>query len=361
MSICGAAIATPAKQLTEIKLKITYFYSLSNVDPNPYTSYRFDKVTSVVPRRYLLQQTGVEIYFDDGWDSVFYSLDSEEIRNNLLRILLHSSFQKFKSSPTLSVVPMQQLDMLDKWKRREIGNFDYLLYLNKCADRSFNDLTQYPVFPWVIADYHSKVLDLNNPNTFRDLKMPIGAINSQRLEQFINRYDHMPEPKFLYGTHYSSPGYVLFYLVRSAPEYMLCLQNGSFDTPDRLFNSIAQTWDNVLHSAADVKELIPEFYDNTSDNYGTFLENRLGLELGMTQNRKIINDVIIPPWATDSKDFIDKMRLALESEYVSENIHHWIDLIFGYKQTGEEAIKAHNVFYYLTYEGMYIYMYIIFF
>ena len=24
----------------------------------------------------------------------------------------------------------------------------------------------------------------------------------------------MPEPKFLYGSHYSTPGYVLFYLVR---------------------------------------------------------------------------------------------------------------------------------------------------
>ena len=28
-----------------------------------------------------------------------------------------------------------------------------------------------------------------------------------------------------------------------------------------------------------------------------------------------------------------------------------LDLIFGYKQTGEEAAKASNVFYYLTYEG----------
>ena len=32
----------------------------------------------------------------------------------------------------------------------------------------------------------------------------------------------------------------------------------------------------------------------------------------------------------------------MESEYVSQNIHHWIDLIFGYKQRGEEAEKAHN-------------------
>lgn len=46
----------------------------------------------------------------------------------------------------------------------------------------------------------------------------------------------MSEPKFLYGSHYSAPGFVLFYLVRKYPQYMLCLQNGRFDHPDRMFN-----------------------------------------------------------------------------------------------------------------------------
>ncbi len=31
------------------------------------------------------------------------------------------------------------------------------------ADRSINDLTQYPVFPWVVADYTSKTLGKQGP------------------------------------------------------------------------------------------------------------------------------------------------------------------------------------------------------
>jgi factor associated with neutral sphingomyelinase activation len=101
-----------------------------------------------------------------------------------------------------------------KWQNNLISNYDYLMYLNSLAGRTFNDLTQYPVFPWVVADYQSATLDLSNPKTYRDLSKPIGALNADRLALFRQRMAEMPEPKFLYGTHYSTPGYVLFYLVR---------------------------------------------------------------------------------------------------------------------------------------------------
>lgn len=53
-----------------------------------------------------------------------------------------------------------------------------------------------------------------------------------------------------------------------------------------------------------------------------------------------------------AEEFVRINMQALESDYVSEHLSDWIDLIFGYKQRGEEAEKAYNVFYYLTYEGM---------
>ena len=39
------------------------------------------------------------------------------------------------------------------WLKGELTNFDYLMNLNIAAGRSFQDLTSYPVFPWIIGYY----------------------------------------------------------------------------------------------------------------------------------------------------------------------------------------------------------------
>lgn len=66
--------------------------------------------------------------------------------------------------------------------------------------------------------------------------------------------------------------------------------------------------------------------------------------------------MLLPPWACGSPDvFIEMNRKALESDYVSNHLQNWIDLIFGYKQRGPEAINAYNVFYHLTYEVCFSY------
>ena len=72
-------------------------------------------------------------------------------------------------------------------QRREITNYEYLMFLNTVAGRTYNDLNQYPVFPWVITNYDSQELDLSSPNNFRDLSKPIGALNHSRREYFENR------------------------------------------------------------------------------------------------------------------------------------------------------------------------------
>ncbi|XP_053456436.1 neurobeachin-like protein 2 isoform X1 [Nycticebus coucang] len=278
-----------------------------------------------------------------------------QVRNNVYTCLLHlrPPTQGYLSSRS----PQEMLrasGLTQKWVQREISNFEYLMQLNTIAGRTYNDLSQYPVFPWVLQDYVSPILDLSNPAVFRDLSKPIGVVNPKHAQLVREKYESFEDPagtinKFHYGTHYSNAAGVMHYLIRVEPFTSLHvqLQSGRFDCSDRQFHSVAAAWQARLESPADVKELIPEFF-----YFPDFLENQNGFDLGCLQltNEKVGN-VVLPPWASSPEDFIQQHRQALESEYVSAHLHEWIDLIFGYKQRGPAAEEALNVFYYCTYEG----------
>lgn len=238
--------------------------------------------------------------------------------------------------------------ILRAWQAGAVSNYHYLMHVNSMGHRSLNDLAQYPVLPWVLRDYSSATIDVDDPEVYRDLSKPMGALNEARLARLVARYHAMARPKFLYGTHYSAPAHVLYYLVRSAPLHCLRLHGGKFDLPDRSFHSIHDTWTACTTHDADVKELIPEFFDGQ----GHFLQNRQGLDLGATQGGEPVADVQLPPWARGSAaHFVAVNRKALESQQVSDTLHQWVDLIFGHKQRGDRSKLAFNVFHPLTYEG----------
>ena len=314
--------------------------------------------------RYLLRPCALEIVAGVRRTAYFFNFvrgkkDAEKFFNKLLfhKPSQLASIGLFGIGISLnSLTPkniLSRTDWTSKWRKREMSNFEYLMKINTIAGRSYNDLTQYPVFPWVISDYESTSLDLQNPMVYRDLRKPIGALNTERLKQFQLRYEQLQEDPsmempFMYGTHYSNVGSVLYYLVRLEPftKHSRDLQGGNLDHAERLFHSIPEAWKNVLHNPSDVKELVPEFF-----YLPEIFENINKIDLGVRQDGTKLDGVKLPPWAKSAEDFVRIQREALESEHVSLNLNHWIDLIFGYKQTGEEAFKANNVFHHLTYEG----------
>lgn len=196
----------------------------------------------------------------------------------------------------------------------------------------------------------SAVMSNNNEDGTTKTTMATGT------EQQADNDDPLLTKPFHYGTHYSSAAITLHYLMRLEPftTYFRNLHDGKFDHADRLFASIQGAWKSAAGvegaqngGTQDVKELTPEFF-----YLPAFLRNLNSCNFGRDQSGLSVGDVALPPWANGSPaEFVRLNREALESSFVSASLHHWIDLIFGYKQQGTAAVEACNVFYHLTYEG----------
>ncbi|XP_044871863.1 neurobeachin isoform X5 [Mauremys mutica] len=319
--------------------------------------WMFSEIRAVFSRRYLLQNTALEVFMANRTSVMFNFPDQATVKKvvySLPRVGVGTSYG-LPQARRISLATPRQLykssNMTQRWQRREISNFEYLMFLNTIAGRTYNDLNQYPVFPWVLTNYESEELDLTLPGNFRDLSKPIGALNPKRAVFYAERYETWEDdqtPPYHYNTHYSTSTSTLSWLVRIEPftTFFLNANDAKFDHPDRTFSSVARSWRNSQRDTSDVKELIPEFY-----YLPEMFVNSNGYNLGVREDEVVVNDVELPPWAKKPEDFVRINRMALESEFVSCQLHQWIDLIFGYKQRGPEAVRALNVFHYLTYEG----------
>ncbi|CAL1269910.1 unnamed protein product [Larinioides sclopetarius] len=311
-------------------------------------SLPFDCIKEIVPRRYELQNNAFEIFLTNGL-TYLIAFDSERQFQYIWKQLEKHGL------PCQHGIDVTHLTHL--WRDGTITNFEYLTLLNKLAGRSFNDLMQYPVFPFILADYTSSYLNLLDSTVYRNFEKPVAVQHKYREKFYKDTYDLLKEQScgpfstaelpisgpYHYGSHYSNSGTVLHFLIRLLPYTysFIKYQDNNFDIPDRAFHSVDTSWKLVTKdSTSDVKELIPEFFFLPE-----FLTNQNGFDFGVRQSGIRVNDVLLPPWCKQNpRLFILIHRQALESETVIKNIHNWIDLIFGYKQTGEAAMKAINVF-----------------
>uniref|UniRef100_A0A665VYT7 Neurobeachin n=1 Tax=Echeneis naucrates TaxID=173247 RepID=A0A665VYT7_ECHNA len=319
--------------------------------------WMFSEIRAVFSRRYLLQNTGLEVFMANRTSVMFNFPDQATVKRvvySLPRVGVGTSYG-LPQARRISLATPRQLfkssNMTQRWQRREISNFEYLMFLNTIAGRTYNDLNQYPIFPWVLTNYDSEELDLTLPGNFRDLSKPIGALNPKRAAFYAERYetwDDESTPPHHYTTLYSTAHSTLMWMLRIEPftTFFLNANDSKFDHPERAFSGIGRSWRNCQRDTADVKELIPEFY-----YLPEMFVNSNEYELGVRDDGVPVCDIELPAWAKKPEDFVRINRMALESEFVSCQLHQWIDLIFGYKQRGPEAVRALNVFNFLSYEG----------
>lgn len=235
----------------------------------------------------------------------------------------------------------------DAWIDGRMSNFEYLMWLNVLSGRSFCDLGQYPVFPWVLKKYNTSILDIDDESIFRDLSFPIGAVNEQRRQRLLNSYHDLEvdgSGGYFYSSGPMSPLAVCFLLVRMEP-FTAChiqFQGNRFDNSDRMFTSVERMFTILNSESNEYLELPPEFFFSPE-----VFENMNEFDLGWSQGQRI-GDVLLPTWASNALEFVYFHRKALESDYVSRTLHKWIDLIWGYLQNDKSAWNVYHPYLYET-------------
>ncbi|KAI5077475.1 hypothetical protein GOP47_0007299 [Adiantum capillus-veneris] len=204
------------------------------------------------------------------------------------------------------------------WCKGELSNYDYLLILNKLAGRRWGDCKFHTVMPWVI-DFSVKPEKLSD-HGWRDLTKSKWRL-AKGDEQLDFTYAMAEIPHHVSDECLSDLA-VCIYKARRLPLSILRKTVRSVYEPNEYPASLQRLYQWTPD------ECIPEFYSDPS----IFFSAHSGM-----------SDLAIPYWAKDAEEFILIHREALEGHHVSDYLHHWIDLTFGYKLSGEAAIGAKNV------------------
>lgn len=314
----------------------------------------FKNIYDIQPRTRYHQSTAIEIY-QRHKKSILINFPTTAIR------------EIFSNLPKPQVESIQ--DITAKWQNRQISTFEYLVIINARSGRSFNDPSQYPIFPWVLNNYSSQSIDIKEPSIYRDFTKPIGAINVQRLKRLRERAEEYKRPNrygYLYDHAMSTAIAVFNFLDKLAPfkETTKNLRRSSsigFISPNKKLRSNTAKWSiksGVMQPITEKKEQQKDgLNDPTVVEYEPFSSIPSTFEAVCSEANdfreitpefffqpEAFKNIDLPKWASSPIDFIYKHRKALESDYVCENLSEWFDLVWGTKSRGREAFKADNLY-----------------
>ena len=368
-----------------------------------YLKINLKEIEIIVKRRYYFKRNVIEI-FTNNKKSYFFRIDENKFNEFYEYIITNSSIsnniefedisiENGKNEEKIGLINKSNIlfeynnykniffgkklptirNIYLKWTKWEISTFTLLNYLNLLSSRSYHDVNQYPVFPWIITNYtKSTIPDLSLDDKMssvqgyvpiiRPFNTPMGMLDitpeaKERKENYLSTFDYNEKDKEenedRYGSHYSTSLYLTYYLVRVFPfSYLrIEIQGKNFDDPNRLFNSLDNSFECAISQKSDLRELIPEFFCLPEMFYNI---NDLNLGEIYDPNKKaniLINDISMPAWSSnDAYIFIKCHREMLESIEISERIHEWFNIIFGSKQKGPKAKKINNLFIKQTYD-----------
>ena len=167
---------------------------------------KYSKIKYIFLRVYYYIESALEIYTFSN-KNYYINFSTKKDMNELLTTILCNSTDfnpiKIENKRTLGYIQMKNtkdkkkiyniINKSEDWQNYRISTLEYLMWLNIYGGRSFNDITQYPVVPWILMDYESNELT----NIKRDFSLPVGMfsidkwiLSTQRKEGYLELFQN---------------------------------------------------------------------------------------------------------------------------------------------------------------------------
>ena len=379
------------KKIEEVDINYISRFCFSNRDKDNETTKTkniilfYQDIQRITRRRSFLMYQSFEVFCQNG-KSYFFNLYRKENCDNVFKILTsikESLSNKDRFEFLNENISEEVKKASNEVKSGAINNFTYLLRLNYYSSRTFNDLNQYPIYPWLffdltkiesllaidknsigqietipeLASFSEPDIDIIEPEkiepkgkkesnedltrkySLRNFTYPIGLQREEKRDMYIEN-GYIP-----HGTHYSTASYLFYYLVRNNPftESMVQLQHLTKESPNRLFISLDGSL-KILYENIENREIIPDFFCHFD-----FYSNLNCGFFGITQSGDLVDDLAVDKWYDFSKNLYSVycrytylFRKFLNSYLISKFLPNWIDFIFGSKQSEKSSTSFYN-------------------
>ena len=324
---------------------------------NKYIIIYYSEIKEIILRRYCFTDIAYEIFLKDNRSYFFnfFNIENRKIfcHNLKTKISKRNLLKQEKSKNTVNISYINILDdpfinspkayfekndLKGSYVKGEITNFQYLLLVNKFSSRTYNDNSQYLIFPLLYMDLQTKIERNLSKAICLNKKLTINDYN-----KFKGNYETMG---YHFNSHYTTMAYILYYLMRLIPftNCQIKLQSGHFDAPTRMFTSLENLL-LVFQITDENRELCPEFFYSYESflnlNYNDFgfinMDKRQIHNFNTSQNIGIV-------------EFIINLRNLLEKRELSP----WLNIIFGNKQLNDnyESLNCFPTYSYEQYNDL---------
>ena len=188
-------------------------------DSEIFLNFNFNDIIFIFFRKYCFRNNGIEIFLSNHRSYYFKFIDTQKRDKfiNDLILILNKNYPKNKLfKPIKGIDENNKMAIIgyfrdennnkdyssisnirDFWKLNKISTLEYLMWINIYGNRSFRDIAQYPVFPWLLTNYEYNTYEelIKNPE-IRDFNLPMGMLyidgkSKKRQEGYIDTYKNM--------------------------------------------------------------------------------------------------------------------------------------------------------------------------